>query len=92
MDASFTRDWWVMALEPRDLLFLADSAFGFLVSGFGKFICLGGVFHRLAGKLVAGLVVPFVVMHRGDTVGVRGEVMELSCSDMGFSGHGISPE
>jgi hypothetical protein len=35
-------------------------------------VSLGGIFHRVPGKLVSGLVIFLFVMLRGDAVGVRG--------------------
>ena len=52
----------------------------FLVSFLRVLVSLGGVFHRMFGKFVSGLVISLGVMHRSDAVSVRGKVMELGGS------------
>jgi hypothetical protein len=43
-------------------------------------VSLGGIFHRVPGKLVSSLVVSLFVMLRGDAMGVRGKIVELGGS------------
>lgn len=43
-------------------------------------IRLGGIFHRVFGKFVAGFVVSLAMMRGSDAVRVRGQVMELGGS------------
>ena len=51
-----------------------------------SFLCervsLGGVFHGLPGIVVPSLMVFFAVVHCGNTVCVRGEIVELYSSLM----------
>jgi hypothetical protein len=58
----------------------AQGVCRFLVSFPRVLVSLGGVFHRVPGKLVSGLVIFLFVMLGGDAVGVRGKIVKLGGS------------
>ena len=52
--------------------------------------CFIGVFQRLFGIFVSGLVIFFPVVHGGSTVGVCGEFMELGSLSVRVIWHSVS--
>lgn len=52
-----------------------------------RLIGLSCVFHGFVGRLVRGLVISCAVARRGDTVRVRGTLVEFRSSLMGIIGH-----